>query len=168
LFKKKILNNFVKKIYKGIWFYGLSGSGKTYASKVLNKKIGNSIIIDGDIVRKYISWDLGYSKPDREIQIKRVYGIGKIAIKSDIFPIISTVYFNNQLNLRCKKNKILVLKIVRENFEKIIKRNKTYKNNDNVVGKDIKLPKLKTYIIINNNKKNFILNDKIFKKTNII
>ena len=95
----------MKKIYKGIWFYGLSGSGKTYASKVLNKKIGNSIIIDGDIVRKYISWNLGYSKADREIQIKRVYGIGKIAIKSDIFPIISTVYFNNQLNLRCKKKK---------------------------------------------------------------
>ena len=157
----------MKKKFKGIWFYGLSGSGKTYASKVLNKKIRNSIIIDGDIVRKYISWDLGYSKPDREIQIKRVYGIGKIAIKSDIFPIISTVYFNNQLNLKCKKNKIMVVKIVRESFEKVIKRHKTYKNIDNVVGKDIKYPKIKNYIIVNNNKKDFILTNKILKKINI-
>jgi len=157
----------LKKKFKGIWFYGLSGSGKTYASKVLNKKIRNSIIIDGDIVRKYISWDLGYSKPDREIQIKRVYGIGKIAIKSDIFPIISTVYFNNQLNLKCKKNKIMVVKIVRESFEKVIKRHKTYKNIDNVVGKDIKYPKIKNYIIVNNNKKDFILTNKILKKINI-
>ena len=67
---------------KGIWFYGLSGSGKSYASILINKKIKNSIVIDGDEVRKNISFDLKYSKKDRNIQLKRMLGIGKIAINS--------------------------------------------------------------------------------------
>ena len=37
---------------KGIWFFGLSGSGKTYASKIIKKIKKNSITIDGDDVRK--------------------------------------------------------------------------------------------------------------------
>ena len=46
------------KKFKGIWFYGLSGSGKTISSKFLKKKIKDSLIIDGDKVRKLISFDL--------------------------------------------------------------------------------------------------------------
>ena len=37
----------INKKYKGVWFYGISGSGKTQASKYLKKKIKNSIILDG-------------------------------------------------------------------------------------------------------------------------
>ena len=59
---------------KGIWLFGLSGSGKTYISKKISKKIKNSFIIDGDEVRKLISFDLGYKKSDRIKQNKRVLG----------------------------------------------------------------------------------------------
>ena len=125
------------KKYKGVWFYGLSGSGKTYISKILHRKINNSILVDGDAIRKLISFDLNYSKADREIQVKRVFGIGKLIIDSNMFPIISTVFFNKELNLKCKKNRIVPIKVERENFNKIIKKHKTYKNKLNVVGKDI-------------------------------
>ena len=50
----------------GLWFYGLSGSGKTYASKYLKKLINNSFIIDGDEIRKNISFDLNYTLIDIE------------------------------------------------------------------------------------------------------
>ena len=53
-------------------------TGKSIASKFLNKKIKNSILLDGDEIRKYVSFDLGYSIKDREIQIKRVFGIVKL------------------------------------------------------------------------------------------
>ncbi len=69
-----------KKKVKGIWFYGLSGSGKTYASNFLFKKVKNSILLDGDLLRKMVSFDLGYSKKDRLMQNKRVFGIAKIAM----------------------------------------------------------------------------------------
>ena len=101
------------KFYKGIWFYGPSGSGKTFASKFLKKKIKNSVIIDGDKVRKLISFDLGYNINDRKIQLKRILGISKLIIHSDKFPICSTVFMTKRILSACKENKILILKIDR-------------------------------------------------------
>ena len=50
-----------------IWIIGLSGSGKTYLSKkIYNKLKGKKILVDGDTVRKYITYNLKYSKKDRE------------------------------------------------------------------------------------------------------
>ena len=148
----------MKKKIKGIWFFGLSGSGKTYASKKLKKKINNSVLVDGDIVRKLISTDLKYSKKDREIQIKRIFGISKIIINSGMIPIVSSVYFNNEINNLCKKNKILVVRVDRIKFDKIKNKHKTYKNKINVVGKDIFYENLKTKILINDNKPFFFRN----------
>ena len=71
-----------KKKIRGIWFFGMSGVGKTYISQNLHKKIKDSVLVDGDDVRKNISTDLGYIKEDRVKQIKRVLGICKIIIKS--------------------------------------------------------------------------------------
>ena len=139
----------------GFWFYGLSGSGKSYLSKKLKSIIKNSIIVDGDNVRKWVSTDLKYSKKDREKQILRIFGISKIIIESNFFPISSSVYFNRKLLKLCKKNKILVYKIDRLNFELIKKNHKTYLNKSNVVGKHINYPKLITSTIINDNTSNF-------------
>ncbi len=158
----------MKKKIKGIWFYGLSGSGKTYISKILHKRIKNSVIIDGDNVRKLISTDLNYTKSDRIIQLKRVFGISKIVVDSFKFPITSTTYFTKGTNAKCKKIGIIPIKVERKNFKKIIKKNKTYKNKSNVVGKDIFYKDLKSIKIKNNNTRNFIYNFKLFKKLNII
>ncbi len=150
-------------MFKGLWLYGLSGSGKTFISKFLKKRIKNSVIVDGDTVRKYISFDLDYSKSSRMIQIKRMYGIGKIIIDSNKFPILSTVYFNKNLNEKCKKYKIIPIKVERTNFYEIKKNHKTYKNKKDVVGLDIFYSNFKTAVIKNDNSKQFIKNYKIFK-----
>ena len=68
--------------YKGIWFYGLSGSGKTLLSNTIKKKFKKIFIIDGDKVRKNISFDLSYSQKDRDIQVKRIFGLCKIVLES--------------------------------------------------------------------------------------
>ena len=44
----------------------------------------NPFIIDGDIVRKFISYDIGYSIKDREIQISRILGIIKLALINNL------------------------------------------------------------------------------------
>ena len=140
----------------GVWFFGFSGSGKTHLSRKLSRKTKNSVIVDGDEVRKYVSFDLNHSKKDREIQIKRIFGISKIVINSGKFPIISSVYFNNQINELCKKNKIIPIKIVRKKFEKVKKFHTTYKKKKNIGGVDIFYPtKLKTSMIINDNSSEF-------------
>ena len=159
----------MKKKYRGIWFYGLSGSGKTYISKILKKNIKKSIIIDGDIVRRLVSTDLNYSKRDREIQIKRVLGFTNIAIKSNIFPITSTVYLNKEINDECKKNKILTVRIIRKNFKDIQKKHKTYKNKSDVVGRDIFYKKnFKTLKLFNKGDKSFSKNLRFFQDLSII
>ena len=137
---------------KGIWLFGLSGSGKTYISKKISKKIKNSFIIDGDEVRKLISFDLGYKKSDRIKQNKRVLGLAKIAIKNGYYPIISSVYLDSKVFLQAKKNKIRVVNIV--GAKNRINRKLT--NKKNVVGKYIKQPKIKCEIYENYDKKNFI------------
>lgn len=144
--------------YKGIWLYGLSGVGKTHASKFIKKKINRSIIIDGDDVRKKISFDLDYSIKDRKIQIERVYGLSKIIINSGCFPVISTVYMNQKIINKTIKSKILLVLIKRE-MSKIFKKHKTYKNKNNVIGVDLHYQnKLKSKVIFNDGGSKFCQN----------
>ena len=109
------------------------------------------MIVDGDNVRKLISKDLGYSQKDREIQINRIFGISKIIIESNKFPIISTVFMNRKVNNLCKKNKIMCVMVIRDNFIDIKKKHKTYKNKSNVVGEDIFFGKFKKLKLFNDN-----------------
>ena len=59
-----------------LWFTGMSGSGKsTLANKVqeiLLERGLNVEILDGDIIRTNLSKGLGFSKEDRDINIRRV------------------------------------------------------------------------------------------------
>ena len=137
---------------KGYWFFGFSGSGKSFASRYLKKKIKNSIVIDGDVVRKYISFDLNYSKKHRDMQIKRIYGIGKIVIKSNMFPIISTVWMNKAILKKARSIGIKVIKINYSNFNKKLTLRKIKKN---IVGHDIFYENFNTDEIINKKNSNF-------------
>jgi len=61
-----------------IWFTGLSGAGKTTLSQILHQRllkvegINNVEIMDGDVVRTNLSKGLGFSKEDRDTNIKRI------------------------------------------------------------------------------------------------
>jgi len=130
---------------KGVWLFGLSGSGKTYQSNYIFKKKKKSFLIDGDVVRSLISYDLGYKLSDRIKQNKRVLNIAKLVIKNGYFPIISSVYLDPKVFTEIKKNKIKVINIIAP----IKKTNKKLKKNRNVIGKSIKQPKLKCEIFKN-------------------
>jgi adenylylsulfate kinase len=59
-----------------IWFTGLSGAGKSTLSEVIEQRLrarGRNIeILDGDVVRTHLSKGLGFSKEDRDTNIKRI------------------------------------------------------------------------------------------------
>ena len=138
-------------MYKGIWFFGLSGSGKSTLSRKISKKIKKSFTIDGDEVRKFISFDLGYKKSDRVKQNKRVIGLAKIVIKNGYYPIISSVYLDPKIFKEAKKAKIRVVNVYRSrNFT-----NHKLKNKKNIVGKSIKQPKFKCETFNNTGRKTF-------------
>ena len=104
-------NKIFPKTSKGLWFYGLAGSGKTFASLLVSSLIDHSFVIDGDMVRKFVSTDLTYGVVDRKKQIGRIFGIGKIAIENRMFPIMSSVSMSNDLVLKCANEKIAVIQI---------------------------------------------------------
>ena len=141
---------------KGFWFYGLSGSGKSFALLYLKKKIKKGFVIDGDLVRKHVSVDLKHNLKDREIQINRVLGLAKLALMSKLVPIISTVYLNSTVSRKASKIGIQIIKIDRD-MSKIFKSHPTYKYKKNVVGKDIKYENIKSKTIFNDTGKEFCL-----------
>jgi adenylylsulfate kinase len=59
-----------------IWFTGLSGAGKSTLSESIEKRLqaqGRNVeILDGDIVRMHLSKGLGFSREDRDTNIKRI------------------------------------------------------------------------------------------------
>ena len=142
-------------IYNGIWFYGLSGSGKTFASKYLNRKISKSFLVDGDDVRKTLSKDLDYSIESRKIQIRRLFSLAEICLMNKYIPVVSSVFIDRYVVNKCTKKKILVIKVNRANFETIKLKHKTYKNKKNVVGIDIFVKNYNTREIYNSGNKKF-------------
>jgi sulfate adenylyltransferase len=59
-----------------IWFTGLSGAGKSTTAQVLESLLqehGRRVtMLDGDVVRTHLSKGLGFSKVDRDINIRRM------------------------------------------------------------------------------------------------
>jgi len=85
-----------------IFFTGLSGSGKSTIANILLTKFlevgGRPVtILDGDLVRKHLSSELGFSKEHRDINIRRIGYVaseitknGGIAICAPIAPYDAT------------------------------------------------------------------------------
>jgi sulfate adenylyltransferase len=59
-----------------VWFTGLSGAGKSTTAEVLAVKLleygRQATLLDGDIVRTHLSKGLGFSKEDRDTNIRRI------------------------------------------------------------------------------------------------
>ena len=59
-----------------IWFTGLSGAGKSTLSEAIEERLksqGRNVeILDGDIVRTHLSKGLGFSREDRDTNIRRI------------------------------------------------------------------------------------------------
>ncbi len=59
-----------------VWFTGLSASGKTTTAEILTVKLLESgrrvTLLDGDVVRTHLSKGLGFSKEDRDTNIRRI------------------------------------------------------------------------------------------------
>ena len=143
---------------KGIWFFGLAGSGKTTASGRIKKKVEHPFLIDGDTVRQLVSCDLSYTKKDREVQIQRVLGISQLAALNGYFPISSTVFMNQYILELAEKAEILVVQITRSSKQITSIRELYQMATEDVVGVSIPQPKLKTTIIHNCGTSNFFIN----------
>ena len=78
-----------------IWFTGLSGSGKSTISDVLVNKItdkGRNVeVLDGDVVRTNLSKGLGFSKEDRDINIRRIGFVAHLLTRNGVAVICAAI-----------------------------------------------------------------------------
>jgi adenylyl-sulfate kinase len=78
-----------------IWFTGLSGSGKSTLSEVIEQRLkarGRKVeVLDGDIVRTHLSKGLGFSKEDRDTNIKRIAFVCGLLTRNDVACISAAI-----------------------------------------------------------------------------
>src|SRR5919107_919605 len=78
-----------------IWLTGIPGSGKTTIAKTLHpklKELGFKVeLLDGDIVRKELSPELGFTKQDREMHARRVVYLSKLLSRNGIISIVCLI-----------------------------------------------------------------------------
>ena len=78
-----------------LWFTGLPGSGKsTLAARVRDVLVERGLkveLLDGDEVRRNLSQGLGYSKEDRDTNIRRIGYVCHLLTRNDVATIAAAI-----------------------------------------------------------------------------
>ncbi|MBE9112511.1 adenylyl-sulfate kinase [Nodosilinea sp. LEGE 07298] len=78
-----------------IWFTGLSGSGKSTIARALETELrqrGCQLeVLDGDIVRTNLTKGLGFSKEDRDENIRRIGFVSHLLTRNGVVVLVSAI-----------------------------------------------------------------------------
>jgi adenylylsulfate kinase len=78
-----------------IWFTGLSGAGKSTIAAELEREFQrrylNYEILDGDVVRTHLSKGLGFSKQDRDTNIRRIGWVAHTLAKHGCITVCAAI-----------------------------------------------------------------------------
>ncbi len=78
-----------------VWFTGLPSSGKSTIAHNVEKRLrekGCKVeVFDGDVIRKNLCSDLGFSKEDRDTNIKRIAFVCKLMTRNDVVAIAAAI-----------------------------------------------------------------------------
>lgn len=78
-----------------VWLTGLSGAGKSTISEILRRRLegaGRTVtVLDGDVVRTHLSHGLGFSKRDRDTNVRRIGFVASEIVRHDGAVIVAAV-----------------------------------------------------------------------------
>ena len=84
-------------MHKGftLWFTGLSGAGKSTLSEVIYRRLRTAgarvELLDGDVVRTHLSKGLGFSKEDRDENIRRIGFVCELLSRNGIIAMVAAI-----------------------------------------------------------------------------
>jgi adenylylsulfate kinase len=78
-----------------IWMTGLSGAGKTTLCRAVAKQLHtdcrNAVILDGDVLRKGLCSDLGFSAEDRIESVRRIAHVAKLFASTGTIVLVAVM-----------------------------------------------------------------------------
>jgi len=78
-----------------LWFTGLSGAGKSTISEIIFQRLkdgGRKVeLLDGDVVRTHLSKGLGFSREDRDINIRRIGWVCEVLSRNGVVAIAAAI-----------------------------------------------------------------------------
>src|SRR2546425_6739179 len=78
-----------------VWFTGMSGAGKSTISHLLEQRLcgfGAKVeVLDGDVVRTHLSKGLGFSKEDRDENIRRIGFVANLLERNGVIAITAAI-----------------------------------------------------------------------------
>ena len=84
-------------MHKGftLWFTGMSGAGKSTISALLEQRLRSAgakvEVLDGDVVRTHLSKGLGFSKEDRDENIRRIGFVCELLSRNGVIAIAAAI-----------------------------------------------------------------------------
>jgi adenylyl-sulfate kinase len=77
-----------------VWLTGLSGAGKSTLAAAVRDVVAASQpveVLDGDEIRAYLSKDLGFSRADRETNIRRIGFVARLLARHGVIAIAAAI-----------------------------------------------------------------------------
>jgi adenylylsulfate kinase len=78
-----------------LWFTGLSGAGKSTISERIFERLKSSgakvELLDGDVVRTHLSKGLGFSKEDRDTNVRRIGFVCDLLTRNGVIAVVAAI-----------------------------------------------------------------------------
>ena len=78
-----------------VWLTGLSGAGKSTIATALTGELrrrGRAVeVLDGDVIRENLSKGLGFSKEDRDTNIRRIGFVAELLARHGVIVIVAAI-----------------------------------------------------------------------------
>ena len=78
-----------------VWFTGLSGAGKSTLANLVEKELRarnmKVEVLDGDVIRTHLSKGLGFSKEDRDTNIRRIGWVCQVLSRNGVVAVAAAI-----------------------------------------------------------------------------
>jgi len=85
----------MKRDAKVIWFTGISGSGKTTLGLKLKEELERQKrcveLLDGDVIRNFFGDDLGYTRRERMLNVKRIAFAAMLLARNNTNVVVANI-----------------------------------------------------------------------------
>jgi adenylylsulfate kinase len=113
-----------------LWFTGMSGAGKSTLAAAVGRRIKDVRgveILDGDVVRTNLSKGLGFSREDRDANVRRIGFVARLLARHGVFVITAAISpydsIRREIRESCEGEGIVFLEVfVNPTLESLIAR----------------------------------------------